>query len=178
MFARYQTFDYPYASKIKPALMNVISEYYNGNPVRGGGKRTNQDLHKKGIKEVDKLLLWIKNLMPDAASEFAGGMNRNLYPGIGGVGGFDCHNLKIDTCWGISYGKGDSVMKHNHFPYPLAFCYYVNASEESSPFILEGERIVTVEGRLILFLGHQFHWVSPSNNDGRCAIIGNIQYVS
>ena len=59
MFARYQTFDYPYASKIKPALMNVISEYYNGNPVRGGGKRTNQDLHKKGIIEVDKLLLWI-----------------------------------------------------------------------------------------------------------------------
>ena len=183
MFAKYDIFDYPYASKAKSSLIKAIDDYYNGIWVEGGGKRTDLFLHQKGIKELDSMLSWIEKLLPDAVHSFSGGgsgTHRYNIKGVntGGRGAFSPFNFKISACWGICYGKGEFVVKHNHFPYPLSFCYYVNVPDKSSPFVLEGERIIPIEGRLILFSGHQFHWVPVSDSEGRSAIVGNIEYAS
>ena len=58
----------------------------------------------------------------------------------------------------------------------MSFVYYVRMPEGSSPLILDGEEILLPEGRVIFFLGHQFHSVPPSSADGRCIIAGNISY--
>jgi hypothetical protein len=42
--------------------------------------------------------------------------------------------------------------------------------------ILEGERIVPVPGRILFFLGHQYHGTLSSKVDGRCMIVGNVLY--
>ncbi len=182
MFAQYQIFDYPYASKLNPGLYRIVVENDNGDPVQGGAFRTHRDLHTRGLKDVDVLLTWINQLIPPCARHFADHtpedpgqvVEGNL--GIGGVGGFISHSFKIDGCWGIHYNKGQKVVKHNHFPYTMSFAYCVNAPDKSSPLIIEGERITPVPGRVIFFLGHQYHGTLPSKVDGRCMIVGNVLY--
>ena len=65
-------------------------------------------------------------------------------------------------------GEGSSLL------YSMSLC----KDELQCPFILEGEKIDLKEGQLIMFMGHQYHEVSPSENkvDGRCVISGNISY--
>ena len=178
MFVEYYTYDYHYASRLNPRLYRIILENCNGeDPVKGGALRTNKDLHTRGLKDVDVLLTWIKQLLPQCARNFA---NQDFlsedYIGTGGSGGFRSHSFKIDGCWGIVYNKGQKVIKHNHFPYALSFCYCVNAPDKSSPLVIEGERITPVPGRVIFFLPHQYHRTLPSKVDGRCVLTGNILY--
>jgi len=179
MFAQYQIFDYPYASKLNPRLYRIVVDNNNGDPVYGGAFRTDKDLHTRGIKDVDVLLTWIKQLIPQCARNFA---NQNYLEhfdadiGLGGRGGFKPDSFKIDGCWGIHYNKGQKAGKHNHFPYTMTFVYCVNAPDKSSPLIIEGERITPVPGRVIFFLSHQYHGTLPSKVDGRCMIVGNVLY--
>ena len=177
MFVKYWTFDYEYSEKIKPSLKQIIIEKYNKDPVKGGGKRTQSDLHKSGHKEVDNLMGWVQSLIPDVAGDYGGGKAPETEFGLGGIGGFSPWKFEIDACWGICYERGDSVMKHNHFPYPISFCYYVNTPADGTPFILEGERITPIQGKIIFFPGHQYHWVPKSKSGGRYAIVGNMRYV-
>ena len=177
-------YTYPFADRVNAVLYDITQRYNNNNPVKGigsdyGAMRTNQDLHERNIKEVDNLMLWIKKLIPALGAEIAGGVplnNKPNYPKTGGVGGFDLHDYTIDSCWGIIYNKGMSVMKHNHFPYTFSFCYYVNTPAHSSPFIIEDKRMRMKEGELIIFLSHYNHWVPRSKVDGRCVIAGNIKH--
>jgi len=179
MFAQYQIFDYPYASKLNPGLYRIVVDNNNGDPVQGGAFRTHRDLHTRGLKDVDVLFIWIKQLLPQCARNFAEQDFLQLSDaniGLGGRGGFKPDSFKIDGCWGIHYNKGQKVVKHNHFPYIMTFAYCVNAPDKSSPLIIEGERITPVPGRVIFFLGHQYHGTLPSKVDGRCMIVGNVLY--
>ncbi len=180
MFVQYQTFDYPHASSLNPRLYEIVHKNYNqSHGVSGGAYRTWQDLHTRGIKDVDKLLLWIENLIPQCARTYADQIfldNSDKGSRLGGSGGFISTSLKIHSCWGIHYSKGNSVVKHNHFPYAMSFVYCVSTSDKSSPLIIEGERINLVPGRVIFFLSHQYHWVPLNKCDRRCSIVGNILY--
>ena len=84
--------------------------------------------------------------------------------------------LRISESWGIHYNKGEHVAKHNHFPFAMSFNYCVSAPKGSSPFILEGEEIESVPGRIIFFQAHRNHCTLPNETDGRCMIVGNVVY--
>ena len=66
MFAKYQTYDYPYASKLNSFLYNIINENIR-TTISGGGRRTSYDLHKREFKEVDSILKWIYQIIPLAS---------------------------------------------------------------------------------------------------------------
>ena len=67
--------------------------------------------------------------------------------------------------------------RHNHFPYALSFCYYVNLPSGSSPLVLNNEIINLKEGQVIFFLSSSYHSVPPTSVNGRCVIVGNIMYI-
>ena len=180
-----RSYTYPFADRVNSTLYDIIRRYNNKDPVKGmkgdyGAQRTNPDLHERNIKEIDNLIVWIKNLLPALGHEISGGgvalNHQSLYPKTGGAGGFDLYDYTIDSCWGIIYNKGMSVVKHNHFPYTFSFCYYVNTPANSSPLIIEGKRMRMKEGQLIIFLSHYNHWVPRSKVDGRCVLVGNIKH--
>ena len=78
--------------------------------------------------------------------------------------------------WGMYYDQGGGAVLHNHWPYPLSFGYYLRTPEGSSPLIIDDKSIQVVEGRLIIFAGHQSHEVPESEIRGRSMIAGNISY--
>ena len=62
-------FDYPNPSELNKALLKIVHGNLEttvaGNP---GGRRTDWNLHEKGIKEIDILHDWIRELIPKAVS--------------------------------------------------------------------------------------------------------------
>ena len=176
MFVEYYTYDYHYASRLNPRLYDIVRENLDYDVMGGASITPGLDLHTRGIKDVDILITWIKNIIPGVAFKFAnsgeGEVDKDVYKNIG----FNVNSFKITECWGVHYNKGQKVVKHNHFPYTLSFCYCVSAPPKSSPFILEGERISPVPGRIIFFLSHQYHGTLSSKVDGRCMIVGNVLY--
>ena len=173
MFARYQIFDYHHSSILNPKLYDVLQNCYSTDVYRnigGGANCLNHNLHTRDINEVDILINWINQLIPTVAINFAGEGKG------GGPAGFDKYQFKVDECWALLYSEGDRVIKHNHFPYSISFCYYVNSPEGSSPFVIEGEKINLKAGQIIFFLPHQYHWVVPTKYFGRCVVVGNILY--
>ena len=170
---KYQIIDFPMASEINDELYSIVNNNLSG-VVKGGGRRTDTDLHVKNIKCINDLILWIKSIFPSVCYNFVNKYNKEKDQKTG----YDINRFFLDACWGIVYNKGEGVTMHNHFPYPISFAYYVNYPENSSPFLIEDETINLKEGQLIMFMGHQYHGVSPSENkvNGRCIISGNISY--
>ena len=161
-------YDYPYASKAKSKLYQEIENNLDHRVV-GGGYITLMDFHKRGIRDVDLIVQWINNLVPEVAYKFTQG-------GDDSDGGVGFHNsFEIEELWGIIYNKGEGVIKHNHFPWCMSFCYFVNVPKNCVPFILEGKRIKPIEGRMIIFPSFLYHLAPPSKCDGRCVIAGNIR---
>ena len=164
----HQYYDYPYASRVKSKLYQEIENNLD-HAVMGGGYITPMSLHKKGIREVDIIVQWINNLVPQIAYKFTQGGD-DSDKGVGFNNSFE-----IEELWGIIYNKGEGVVKHNHFPWCMSFCYFVNVPKKCVPFILEGKRIKPIEGRIIVFPSFLYHWAPPSKCDGRCVIAGNIR---
>ena len=67
-------------------------------------------------------------------------------------------------------------MKHNHFPYSIPFCYYVNASNQSASLIIEEDEVEVDQGMLVMFPSYSQHYVLPNKSDNRCCINGNLIY--
>ena len=170
MAALYQIFDYPDAEENNSKLYDIVCQNLD-HKVQGDGHITLMDLHSKKIKEIDSLLNWMKTVMCRAAYEFSSSGNDS-----GESMGFGINAFKICECWGIHYNKGERVIKHNHFPYTLSFGYCVRSDDNSSPFIIEGERISSVPGRAVVFLAHQQHGTDLNESDERCMIVGNALY--
>ena len=168
----YQYYDYPYASKINLGLYNIIHENLD-HPVQGGGFITSMDLHRRGIKEVDLIAQWINNLVPQIAYKFTQGGDDSY-----DFAKWSAHlknSFKMEELWGMIYNKGEGVVKHNHFPWCMSFCYFVNVPKNCVPFILDGKRIKPIEGRMMVFPSFLYHSAPPSKCDGRCVIAGNIR---
>ena len=118
----------------------------------------------------DKILKWLMNCIPNTAIKLGEG---NSYRGDMN---YRLNEFKIAECWGILYDKGQSVIRHNHFPYCLSFVYFIKTPRGSTPLIMEGKRIKAEEGKLVMFHANQVHWCNKSNVDGRCCLVGNIRY--
>tara|TARA_B100001113_G_C20882147_1_gene523162 strand:+ start:16 stop:570 length:555 start_codon:yes stop_codon:yes gene_type:complete len=173
--------DYEGYSDINPSLYDTIRKEANTKIV-GEGSRTDWKyfLYNRTI-----LLDWIENILPAASCDVIGqehstlnyynSLGENYRVSAGGRGGFNPYYFDIVTCWGIHYNKGEGIVKHNHFPYTFGFTYFVKAGENCSPFVVDGEEIETVEGRLVLFPGYIDHWANPGEGE-RTVIAGNVLY--
>ena len=178
----YQIFDYENASEVNPRLYQIISNYY-AEPVVGGGLKTDLNLHHQNIPELTTVLDWIGSLVPLVSHKFTNTdkFDEENYRLISDQGGgkynFNIKAFELVHCWGITYNKGEGVEMHNHFPYALSFCYYVNLPSGSSPLVLDNEIVNVKEGQVIFFLSSSYHSVPPTSVNGRCVIVGNIMYI-
>lgn len=194
-----QSFSWNDADQYNTKLLELIRENYYRS-INGGGQITETRFFLESKSEVAKLFLnWVQELIPYSAHKFSikynadgtrvheyddteyllslpGTDNQEDVLGNGGELGFNPYAFKICDCWGIYYDKSQGVEKHNHFPYSLAFVYYVNTPENSSPVILNGQEVKPKAGQIIFFQGHHYHEVPSSNVDGRCIIAGLITY--
>ena len=152
---------------------------------------------RRDVKQINSLLTWIESLipqisydfsvrsLPDAAKEAYLEKARDWtkdkadFPwGGGGECGFDPCGFEIFDAWPMFYLKGEGIIEHNHFPYPLAFVYYVNTPKGCSSVILDGEELAPEAGQCLFFEGHLFHRVPPAPVDDRCVISGLISYTN
>ena len=169
--------EFPQALELNSILYDRVCENFywepDGNQNRGQGdlraRRTDFNLHKKNFKEVDILLAWIKEILPEVSTKFASENAEEIYH-------FNQQHFKLVGCWGAHYNRGEGLQKHNHFPYTISFVYYVRTPKGFSPLIIEDENIDVKEGQCVFFLAHQYHSVQPNNCDGRCVIAGNFLY--
>ena len=157
---------------------------------RGGARVTDFNFHKRGYSLVENLTNAIMNIVPLAVYNITTqkeSLNlqsvlernkNNPHPFGGGEDGFDLTAFKISECWGVVYDNNDSLMEHNHFPYALSFCYYVNVPDNSSSLIIEDEEVIVSNGTIVIFPGYKNHSVLPNNSNGRCCIVGNLTYMS
>ena len=182
------------AKELKDGLMSLIHDNISEglyNDTGEDGKRTSQYLHKEHSDhpELSALLSWlISNPMIHANHKFAGNTTQydsDLYNSyhnqrgqshMGGNVNYVRKNFRVTQCWGNIFNKGQGLINHNHYPYTLAFSYYVNLPEGSPPIIINDEPIDIEEGQVILFPANQMHYVSNSDIDNRYAIVGNILY--
>ena len=186
MTTLYSSFTYPDHKKIKDTLRSHVIDYPHG-AVMGGGVRTDwKHFLNNRMGDVDTLLCWIEEQLPSASCDLANMSRDSLeyfnkvgwdWPILaGGQGGFSPLFFDIVTCWGIDYKEKTGLIKHNHFPYNLAFTYYVHAPENCSPLIIEGHEIKVIEGQLIVFHGSSMHWVPTQGEPERTVIAGNAHY--
>ena len=164
----YYTFKYPYKD-INNRLYSIIDSCPK-HEAMGGGQITSMDMHQQSIKDIDRILGWLMDCIPNTAIKLGEG---NSYHGIRN---YKLDEFKIAECWGITYDKGQNVVEHNHFPYCLSFVYFIKSPRGSSPLIIEGKRIKAEEGKLVMFHANQVHWCNKSNVDERCCLVGNIRY--
>ena len=169
----YYSEDFWQGEMLNPSLYNtVLDNIDNDQCVMGGGKKTDWKFHMMGLQDVDILMNFIDACLPQAAMKIGGGQSTDDY----GACIINDKALRISESWGIHYNKDEYVAKHNHFPFAMSFNYCVSAPKGSSPFILEGEEIKSVPGRIIFFQAHRNHCTLPNESDGRCMIVGNVVY--
>lgn len=158
------------------------------------------DLHKSHSKEINDLLNWVQSLIPHACWELTTKdldqpketqkqskkdafehVKEETEKGVddyygGDHVGYNFYRFGIEECWTILFSKGEGVPVHNHFPYPLTFCYYVKKPKGSPNVFIEGEEIEVRAGQVMFLLGNQNHSVPPCLVKDRCVIVGNILY--
>ena len=198
---RYYAKEFPDAERVNPVLLDL----YKTEKERqvAGFKEGKREMYpwrffleqRDKVEEVDALLTWIESCIPKLSFLFsntsmpeiaadayladskAWDRSKGIFPwGGGGECGFDPYGFEIMDAWGMYYLKGENVMRHNHFPYPLAFVYYVNTPEGCSSVILEDKQLDPEAGQILFFEGHLWHEVPPAPVDGRCVISGLVSY--
>ena len=167
-------------------LYNIVLNNLK-NTVKGGAKVTGFKLHQIKNRSLDSLLNAISKIVPLASHNLIGSYSEDLElvlernknspkEGGGGIDGFDLTAFKIVECWGVLYNEGDQILKHNHFPYSISFCYYLNTLNQSSSLIIEEDVVEVDEGMLVMFPSYSQHYVLPNKSDNRCCINGNLIY--
>ena len=172
----YQIHKFGLSESLNPKLYDRVNENLLENlenDPRGsdyiGGRRTKMTLHAENIREVDLLINWIQNLLPQVSTKFASREEEKFYL-------YDSNAFKIVDCWGLTYNKGESLMEHCHFPMTLSFTYMVRSPFGSSPLLIENKPVKLKEGECVFFLSSDYHSVKSNKCDGRCTIVGNVLY--
>ena len=158
---------------------NLRNDCIYDDTVPGGGRIFGGwDLHTKNYESVDTLLNWVRSLLPRVGYIFASGEMKDQYEPVDYKQVcFNPNSFQIAECWGIHYWKEEFVCEHNHFPYTISFSYCINEPNTSPKFVLEGEKIPIEPGKAMFFLSHKDHEILPSEEDGRCCLIGNVIFI-
>ena len=170
-------YDYPFSGKSQLDLYKyVTSNCEQEVPMKGMKTKTICNDYGNewdtGLEELDNLLVWIEN-----QAVLAVNLMSHSTESIYRLERTRPDSFKIVETWGMYYPKGSGTLKHNHFPFPISFAYYINVPKGSSPFTLEGEDIPVRAGKVLYFKGDAMHEVKSSGVDGRCMLTGNIVYV-
>jgi len=82
----------------------------------------------------------------------------------------------IAEAWTAIYREGEFAKPHSHYPYPLAFCYYIKVGENSTPIIFNDLNfsIKPKDDMLIIFNAHIFHSVPSHKGKDRIIAAGNL----
>tara|TARA_B100001029_G_C14903119_1_gene362066 strand:- start:61 stop:684 length:624 start_codon:yes stop_codon:yes gene_type:complete len=200
--ARYYASYFPEAEEVNPFITELVKKQKLDSVQRlKDGYRDEYPwryfIENRNIKQIDSLLTWIESLIPQISYDFSvrslpdaakepyleksRGWTKDKadFPwGGGGECGFDPCGFEIIDAWYMYYLKGEGIVEHNHFPYPLAFVYYVNTPEGCSSVILDGEELAPEAGQCLFFEGHLFHKVPAAPVDDRCVISGLISYTN
>ena len=154
--------------RLHQRIVENIEKDEERQPRGVGGRRTCWNFHTKGIKEVDIILNWIRDVTPEASKAFVNPEGYVYH---------DPFSFRLVECWGLDYEEGEELRVHNHFPYTLSFVYCVNSPEGSSPLIIEMKEVFLNEGECVFFPSYLFHYVKRTPKGGRCVLVGNILYV-
>ena len=82
--------------------------------------------------------------------------------------------------WVARLDKGQKTMLHDHMPQcTLAFVYFVNTPEGSSPLVFptSGKKVEAESGTLVIFPAVLDHEVPTNNCDNRLTIAGNLTII-
>ena len=150
---------YPLANEINPLLYDFIvkSKPNSKKPVNIKAKQPGW--HLQG-KEIEQLLNWICDMF---ISDFCDSQFQK-------TSSWTCAEM-----WGVLYGEGDKITRHQHEPSLYSFTYFVNTPKGSSPlvFTTSKKKIKAESGKLIIFSSRIKHHVPPNRCKDRCSIAGN-----
>lgn len=93
---------------------------------------------------------------------------------VSGFSSFTFHSAWV----GIYNSIGDYAKPHKHDPSFLSFCYYLQASEDSSPLVFteNGCSIQPSTGKLVVFPSDAIHEVPPQSvKEERVIFAGNLK---
>ena len=164
--------DCPFASEIKENILCWL-DAQEFKSVLGEAYKTN-DYTEIHIPEIKKLFDWIESILTDVANKLALFTN-SLY---NNESRDNTKNFKIDAYWALTYPVNSWIEPHNHFPHALSFTYYINAPQDSAPFIINDQKYRIKEGQLVVFPSLYTHWVPPAVVNGRTSLSGDIVYLS
>lgn len=165
-------YDCPFSEQLGDPLIKWISDKADIR-VQGGALKTRfYTGSERELPEHHILFDWIESIMVEAVKDFSKWTNSAYHSSPE-----SSKKFRVADYWGMYYDQGGGTVLHNHFPYPISFGYYLQAPEGSSPLIVEDHSIQVIEGRLIIFGGHQSHEVPDSEVSGRCMIAGNVVYL-
>lgn len=169
-----QIYECPFHQRMQSQLIEWVEE--NATTMIGPDTKCYRTLplsgDKRPIIELHSLFGWIENLAVESAAEFARWTNSayNTSP-------VSSRKFTIADYWGMNYEDGFGTVPHNHFPFALSFGYYLRTPEGCAPLVVDDVPIDVKEGMLVMFCGHQTHYVPHSDVGGRCMIAGDISYV-
>tara|TARA_B100000161_G_scaffold203424_1_gene148844 strand:+ start:116 stop:688 length:573 start_codon:yes stop_codon:yes gene_type:complete len=164
-------YDCPYSEQINDSLIEWVEDKAQVR-VQGGALKTKfYSGNERDTGDHHILFDWIESIIVEAVESMSRWTNSayNESPD-------SSKKFMVADYWGMYYDQGGGAVLHNHWPYPLSFGYYLRTPEGSSPLIIDDKSIQVVEGRLIIFAGHQSHEVPESEIRGRSMIAGNISY--
>ena len=164
--------DCPFASEIKENILCWL-DAQEFKSVLGEAYKTN-DYTEIHIPEIKKLFDWIESILTDVANKLALFTN-SLY---NNESRDNTKKFKIDAYWALTYPVNSWIEPHNHFPHALSFTYYINAPQDSAPFIINDQKYRIKEGQLVVFPSLYTHWVPPAVVNGRTSLSGDIVYLS
>jgi hypothetical protein len=85
---------------------------------------------------------------------------------------------RISDIWGAVYKKDDYAEAHDHRECKKAFVYFVDVCQDCAPLVVDGNEIIPLNGKLVVFSGLVEHSVPPQTCDhDRIVIAGNINDV-
>ena len=84
--------------------------------------------------------------------------------------------ILVDNSWLARYREKEFTQKHNHYPAPYSFVYFVKCPKGSSPlaFPTSGKKIKAEEGKVVIFPGNLWHSVPKNKGQDRIVLAGNI----
>lgn len=75
------------------------------------------------------------------------------------------NDIEIEICnmWINIYEKGNFSREHNHHPFDISCCYYIDIEKNASPIEFPHLKIIPENDLLIIFSGSLPHKIAPTN---------------
>ena len=155
------SYKYPKAEELNPILHDVIVNRTKNSehPNNMGALMSNP--YDFTVKEFDIIVEYVKEVL--------GSLKDAPHP-------YKSNPLKLVEVWGQYYKEDAYQISHYHTHSDLAFVYYVNTPEGSSPLVFDKseKEVYSKAGEVVIFPGWLIHHVPKNKCDDRITYAGNI----